>query len=394
MMLATLDSVRAMETTLSVGGGAFATPWSKYQNTWGQAQLNLSSEKTSESKLSYSLGLLARSDSTLPLLGNVNELLYRSSESLAWGRVAPRTETSLVSLDRSLNHRVCQTPIECALGGTVGAHFTSDNKSLKLSLELLSLPNFSPTPKIDSQGRLSSSYRWSEIPFQFVDVSGSLVPLRVTSSVDLGASTLLTPGLIVEKTIHLTPSLKTNLLAATQRSKSPSTKRSDGLLVIDDPQQGLMAVANSEQQVSFPWQNIFLAQSVITVSSTTRAGLDLGARLSRDRSLESGVFVESLLGPFLLSTRLGWHRQGDYEFLSLLPKASLRLGKATVSLETPLIAASSSQSLWLTPKFDYQLSRSTSLFARGLLLSSNPEERLFSKFRGNDSLLVGADYAF
>jgi hypothetical protein len=392
--LALPHSAHSMETKLSLGAGGFATSWSEYQNSWLRAQLKLSSEEKSDSALSYSVSLLARSDSTLPLLGNVNELLYRSSKSLAWGRMAPRAETSLVSLDRSLNHRVCQTPFECALGGNVGAHYSSEDGSFSLSLETLSLPNFSPTPKIDAAGRLSSSYRWSEVPYQFVDVSGSLVPLRVTSAVDLSASTLLTPGLVVEKTLHLASGVKTTLIAATQRSKSPSSKSVDGLLVIDDPQQGLMAVANSEQRVSFPWQNVLLAQSTFEISSLTHAGFDLGAKFSRDDSFESGVFVESVVGAFVLKTRLGWHRQGDYEFLSLIPVASLSLGQTTTSLEAQLIAAESAQSLILTPKIDYRLTRATSLFVRGLLISADSGERLSAKFRGNDSIFLGGDYVF
>jgi hypothetical protein len=393
-LLAMPHSVRAMETKLSLGAGGFATPWSEYQNSWISAQAKLSSEEKSDSSLSYSVSLLARSDSTLPLLGNVNELLYQTSKSLAWGRLAPRAETSLVSLDRSLNHRVCQTPFECALGGTVGAHYASEDGSLRLSLETLSLPNFSPTPKIDAGGRLSSSYRWSEVPYQFVDVSGTLVPLRITSAVDLSASTLVTPGLVFEKTFHLASGFDTTLVAATQRSKSPSSRSVDGLLVIDDPQQGLMAVANSEQRVSFPWQNILLAQSTIEISSSARAGFDLGAKFSRDDSFETGVFVESVVGPLVLRTRVGWHRQGDYEFLSIAPATRLRLGRATASLEAQLIAAESAQSLMLTPEIDYQLTRATSLFARGLLISADSGERLFTKFRGNDSVFLGVDYVF
>ena len=388
------QSTPAMETKLSLGAGGFASPWSGFQNSWMQAQAKLSSETASDSALSYSVSLLARSDSTLPLLGNINEFLYQSSPSLAWGRMAPRAETSLLSLDRSLNHRVCQTPYECALGGPIGAHFASENRDLKISLELLSLPNFSPTPKIDASGRLSSSYRWSEIPYQFVDVSGSLVPLRVTSAVDLSASTLLTPGLALEKTLKVATGFQTTLVAATQRSKSPSSKSVDGLLVIDDPQQGLMAVANSEQRVSFPWQNVLLSQSTLEISSATRAGFDLGAKFSREDSFEGGVSIEGDLGYVVLKTRLGWHLQGDYEFLSLLPAASLRLGRTTASLEAQLIAARSAQSLLFTPKISYQLTRATSLFARGLLISADSGERLFAKFRGNDSLLLGADYVF
>jgi|GEM_PF-6426306 len=394
VFLLSLSSLSAFsfQGRVALGGGAFATPWENYRNTWAVGNIHLESSPEAGKSLSYSADVLYRSDSTMPVLGNIGELLYKVNDSVSLGRASPSLESSLVSLDRSLNHRVCQTPLECALGGSIGAHYGSP--SIRLSLELVSLPNISPNPQLSSNGTLSSDYRWSDTPYQFVEVGGAKLPLRVTSSVDVDATTLFTPGLVAEKTFDHSSSFKTLVRAATQRSKSPRNNRSDGLLVIEDPEEGLIAVANSHQQLSFPWQHVLLTSSQFQISDSTVLGFDLGTRVSHENSYESALSLEHTSGPWLLKTSLGWHRQGAYEFLSAIPGATYKNGILQASLEAQVILAQGAESLLLRPELRYALRGRSALFAKGLLVSADKGERLFAKNRAADSFLLGVEYVF
>ncbi len=389
--MATACSLAQAQNRFELGGGAFSTPWEGYSNNWAEGRFEFGGALGSGS-FRYRTETLLRSDSPLPVLGNINEALYVSSERFAWGRGSPREEISLASLDRHLNHRICQTAWNCSLGGPIGLHLNASR--VKLSVELLSIPNVNPTPKLNSQGQLSSSYRWTDVPYQYVQISGKTLPLRLTSSVDMTNATLFTPGAVFDLRVYEDKSFRNHLTVASQRSKSPYNRREDGLLVVNDPQEGLMAVVNSDQNLSFPWQNVFLSQSSLSVSRSWRLVLDAGLRVSAENSSELILRAMRENSRSRFEIGAGRHFQHDTAFSSLFSRAQWKISRWDLSLEQQSYFYEKASGLALVPGATFALSESLGLYTRALLVSSESGERILSKFRAQDSISGGVRHDF
>lgn len=370
--------------------GSFFTKWENYRNHW--AEFEASYYSGSQSRFTFEIKALARTDSNWPVLGNINQAIYKQNSWLEWGRLPARNEESLVSLDRHLNHRVCQTPLSCSLGGPIGTHFNVSQ--VKISIEWLSLPNISPTPKIYENGVLESKYRWTDIAYQFVEIDNNFIPLRVSSVAHFDAQTFLSPGIIVDLPVNWANAWKSNFILASQRSKSVFNKSDDGLLVINDPIEGPFVAVNSEQNLKFPWQHLILMNTSWALSKGSALELNLGIRESVERALESTIKYSYKWNILKLETNLGHHKMGAYNFSSLDAKISYKIYSHTVGMNSLYIFSKEGRSFWLEPSWSYAWNRSLSTFANSLLMTSTPQEKLLSKHRAQDQIIAGMKYDF
>jgi len=385
-----LSAATHAATQVALEGGAFLSAWPNFHNQW--IALDAQTQHALTERTQLRAQILSRSDSPLPVLGNVNEFWYRVDDHWRLGRLAPEPESSIFSLDRFFNHRICQTPFTCATGGPIGAHYL--RPTWRLSLELLHPPNLSPTPGIEN-GKLKTRYRWNDPPYQFVEVNDKTLPLMLSTDVDLRAARLFIPGLVFDGTWLETQSLKLRFVLASGPAKAPQVHAREGVLVIDDPQAGLVAVVNSDRRATFPWQTVLLSRNEWRTQAW-RIGWDLGARLSEENAYET--FVRITYGknsPFTPQISLGAHRRGDDDFLSMGSAFTARFRALSTSVEAQWIFSErGGTSTMLSPRLGFDCTPALSLYAQARLLRVHGEEPIFAKLGAQDHIGGGLSYAF
>ncbi len=393
LLLLSLLGLAAQAQTLGsvdVEGGAFLTPWQRSDNRWVGARARLLHKGD---QLSGAFSLLARSDSTMPVLGNIESLLFRArGSSWSFGRREAFVEDSFFGLAKQLNHRVCQNPWDCSKGGPIGAHYSSS--TWRLSFEALYMPNISPTPSVDERGRLSSAYRWTEVPYQFVSVGGARLPVRVSADIDYGVSTLLSPGAFAEKELVRSGGFTLLTGAAAYRSRSPLVEREDGLVFVDEG-DGPIAVANSHQQASFPWVGHVWARADQRFGSRHAVQLEAShLRRASAASSEGALGTTHAFGPLRLRQRMGYLRIDKADAAVFEGELGLHFTGWSMGGSALGVLGENGSSLVLTPYLSRQLSDDLSLKLRGFLAQTRDTEALLGSSRAHDHVTLGVAYAF
>ncbi|NCN42086.1 hypothetical protein GW916_12650 [bacterium] len=371
--------------------GTFLSHWDGYRNSWTSINAQISNSQNIKPKdkpaFQYSLEVISRTDSTKPVLGNINQAEYFLTPQLSLGRAKPRELSSRYVFEDRLNHRICQNALECATGGPIGAHFS--NKRFSLSAEILTIPNLSALPKTSSAGSLSSDYRWTTTPYQLVEIDGKTFPLRISSNGNFTTWTFLTPGIQGQIKLLDQKSLMWTSIFASHRSHSPRVTNTNAITVVEDSPGELVAVVNNDQDIRFPWHNYL--SSVLEIKnglSTFFTQQELSHNGDLDMSTTIGW--KRLSKGFSLESSVGFARKASYKFGFGKIAAQARVSRWSFKSEFEGVTSSSGYSILLMPKLSYDLSKTTSLFTSSLLIYSlTKDEKIWSSVRGQDYISLG-----
>jgi len=382
--------------SVGIESGSFATKRDGYSNTYFNARAKL--KRTSQ--FSFSLDLAHRTDSNVPILGNIEYAHYKKqlskTNSLSFGRTSPEfTLSSSLSLKDRLNHRVCYTGFECVRGGPIGIHFQSSR--LKASLELLSIPDITPMINIDDNGSLSTNNRWASAPVQFVELNGAEVPVRVSTSFPQGVINFIKPGIYLDYNLFNSDNHTTHLGAHLGLSKRLTSIDDDSLRFVTDSNTGdVIAVANSNKEASLTYQQLFWISSQQRVEQNwniTYEGTFLRHESSNSGSLLVGLRFEG-------RKKFSAHASiGILSELQTIPGADVKvkyqfLEKWSTSISSLLTYSKKQTGILLNPKLTYQFMKNGSLGIEAFLIQSSKNDIILGHNRGNDYLQGELSYAF